>query len=66
MKSFVLAFCLVAIAHPMLAQEVRASLGGRVTDVQGALVPGAKVTVTSEDTNVEQHATTNDSGNWVV
>jgi len=43
-------------------QEVRASLGGRVTDSQGAAIPNAKVAVISDDTNVEQHTTTNGSG----
>jgi hypothetical protein len=47
-------------------QEVRASLGGRVTDSQGAAIPNAKVAVISDDTNVEQHTTTNGSGVWVV
>ena len=60
------AVCLIAVAHIASAQEVRASLGGRVTDAQGSLVPNARITVTSEDTNVEQHTNTNDAGNWVV
>jgi hypothetical protein len=48
------------------AQEVRATIGGRVTDAQGALVVGAKVAVTSDDTNVKRETETNDRGNWIV
>ncbi len=68
MKWFVLAagLWLAAVAGVALGQDVRASLGGRVTDPQGALIPNAKIAVISDDTNVEQHATTNNAGAWVV
>ena len=52
--------------NPSFAQEVRASVGGRVTDPAGAVVPGAKVTVISEDTNVKFEAATNTQGSWIV
>src|ERR1700674_1612457 len=52
--------------NPAWAQEVRATLGGRVMDAQGALVPGAAVTVVSDDTAVAQRTRTNHQGNWVV
>jgi hypothetical protein len=48
------------------AQEVRASIGGRVMDAQAALVPGAAVTVVSDETAVEQRTRTNAQGNWLV
>ncbi len=48
------------------AQESRATLEGRVTDPQGAIVPNATVTVTSGDTQVKQTTKTNDQGNWIV
>ncbi len=48
------------------AQESRANVQGRVTDPQGAAVPGATVSVISEDTNVEQKTTTNEQGSWTV
>src|SRR5882724_11037985 len=57
----------VMAAIPLLdAQEVRATLGGRVTDGQGAAVASALVTVISQETNVEQHARTNPQGNWTM
>jgi hypothetical protein len=49
-----------------LGQEARATLGGRVTDPQGAVVPNAQVVVTSDDTGVAQTSTTNSDGNWSV
>jgi len=60
-----LALTLFSIA-PAHAQESRASLGGRVTDPEGAVVPNAKVTVTSVETGVRQTTTTNATGDWSV
>lgn len=57
---------LAAISLPALAQESRASLEGRVMDPQGALVPGASVTVISDSTGVKQTTTTNEQGAWTV
>jgi len=51
---------------PLGAQESRADLGGRVTDQQNAAIPGAKVSVISEDTKVTQETTTNEQGAWIV
>lgn len=48
------------------AQDVRATLGGRVSDPQGAVVPSATVVVTSDDTRVEHRTITNQQGNWIV
>ena len=48
------------------AQEVRATLAGRVTDSQGAVIPGAAVAVTSVDTGVTQQTHTDAAGAWIV
>src|SRR6516165_5760334 len=48
------------------AQEARATLHGQITDPQRAVVPGATVSVISEDTNVKQDTTTNGQGSWSV
>ena len=61
-----IAFCLVAACSSLLAQEVRATLGGRVIDAQGGVVPGAAVVVASDETGVKQHVLTNSQGNWTV
>jgi hypothetical protein len=55
-----------AAGNAGFAQEVRATLGGRVTDPQGSVVPGAAVTLTSEDTNVKYEAKTNSQGSWNI
>jgi Carboxypeptidase regulatory-like domain/TonB dependent receptor-like, beta-barrel len=69
-SKFVLYACafawLFAIGPMSWAQGGRATLGGRVTDAQGAMVPGADVVVTSDDTQVKQQTKTNGQGNWAV
>ena len=47
---------------PAFGQTVTSSLSGTVADVSGAAVPGAKVVLTNEGTNVAQTATTNSTG----
>src|SRR5690242_6499486 len=47
-------------------QAARATLNGRVTDGQGAVIPGADVIVTSEETNVKTQTKTNQEGIWMV
>jgi hypothetical protein len=46
------------------AQEFRGSVTGQVTDPNGAIVPGASVTIKNVGTNVENTATTNDEGSY--
>jgi hypothetical protein len=48
------------------AQDVRATIGGRVSDPQGSVIRGASVLVTSDDTNVTRHTVTNEDGLWQV
>ncbi len=48
------------------AQTDQARLVGTVTDTQGAVVPGAIITVTSLGTSGERTATTNELGNFVI
>ena len=48
------------------AQDVRATIGGRVTDTQGAVIPGAAVAVTSVETGVALQTRTNAEGVWIV
>jgi hypothetical protein len=54
---FLLAFT-VGSAHA----QYRASLRGVVTDPQGAIVPGAKVTLTNTETGAQQVSVTGDDG----
>src|ERR1035438_2727205 len=48
------------------AQEVRATIGGRVMDSQGALVPDATIVVINDDNNVQQETKGNGQGVWVA
>src|SRR5438270_13930128 len=48
------------------SQEARATIGGRVTDAQGAVVPDAIVVVVADDSGVKQQTRTNNQGNWTV
>src|SRR5689334_13842636 len=45
-----------------LAQDTRGNVSGTVTDSQGAIVPGAAVTVTNTGTGAVTRLTTNQTG----
>jgi hypothetical protein len=65
-KLALFAFAWALVCSSAWSQGARATISGRVTDAQGAVVPGADVTVTSDDTNVKQQTKTNEQGNWIV
>src|SRR5262245_35764340 len=46
-------------------QAVKGSLLGSITDTNGAVLPGAKVTITEVNTNLSRSTVTNESGNYV-
>ncbi|MBI5085547.1 MAG: TonB-dependent receptor [Acidobacteria bacterium] len=50
----------------LLAQETRGSITGKVTDPQGAVIPGAAMAVTNIDTNLTQRTKTNQTGYYEV
>jgi hypothetical protein len=63
----VMSFLLFAGAMCAFGQlETRASLGGRVTDPKGAVIPNATVVVTSDATGVTETAQTTQTGDWIV
>ena len=55
----------LALTGTALAQAVRGTLLGNVTDAQAAPVPGVTVTATETRTNVTRTAVTNQSGHYV-
>jgi hypothetical protein len=55
-------FLLSAIPSAVFAQSARARIVGTVTDSQGAVVPGANITVTNAATGSEYKITTNQEG----
>src|SRR5260370_374716 len=60
------ALLLSVLAVSALAQSERGTIAGTVTDSSGAVIPGAKVTVTNEATNITLNFTTNEAGNFVA
>src|ERR1700689_4678245 len=65
------AVCLIAFAAICLwipvslsAQGASGRIVGRVSDATGAVLSGAKVTLTNEATNVSRNGVTNDSGDF--
>jgi outer membrane receptor protein involved in Fe transport len=61
-----LALALVLFDTPLVAQETvnSASVSGRVTDPQGAAVPGASVTARQTETNVTRETVTDQDGRF--
>jgi hypothetical protein len=54
------------MAAPILAQSDRGTLTGSVTDPNGGLVTGAKVTATNINTGEVREATTSDEGTYTI
>src|SRR5437764_7383296 len=63
-KSYLLALLLTILTGLAVAQRYGGGLRGTVTDPQGAIVPGAKVTITNEATNVSQSNITTSAGTY--
>jgi outer membrane receptor protein involved in Fe transport len=63
------AFVLLVFLLPIAAhaqQSTTATLSGVVTDPNGAVIPGAQITVTQAGTGLQRQATTNDVGLYVL
>ena len=61
-----LAFCLLLVGLPAFGQARDAIIRGTVTDPQGAVVVGAKVTVKNSATGAVSSTVTTDAGNYTV
>ncbi|MBL8220826.1 MAG: carboxypeptidase regulatory-like domain-containing protein, partial [Bryobacterales bacterium] len=48
------------------AQEVRATISGTISDPNGAVIPGAKISVRNLGTGAVTDATTNEAGLFVA
>jgi hypothetical protein len=57
---------LVTLVSPLLHAQATGSFSGSVADNSGALVAGAKVTVTVQATNVSREAVTDETGHYLV
>lgn len=58
--------CLFCLAAPLYAQTITATVSGTVTDPAGAVVPGANVTVTSNERGETKTVSTDDEGRYTV
>src|SRR5256714_6986098 len=61
-----LAFLLLLISTSLVAQSFRGTILGTVTDPQGAVIPGAKVTVHNVNTALERTTQTSADGSYSV
>jgi hypothetical protein len=61
---FIAAF--LAAATPLLAQQGTAAISGRVSDEQGAILPGVSIIVTNEETGVFREVSTSTEGTYSV
>src|SRR5688572_14566065 len=60
------ALALGTLCAPMLvAQDYRAKVQGVVTDASNAVVPGATITLSNDNTGVEASKTSNESGHYI-
>ena len=57
--------CILSVSLPLLSQTASTSLRGTIKDPTGALVPGAKVTITNNATGQSLSTTANESGQYV-
>ncbi|MCZ2146710.1 MAG: carboxypeptidase-like regulatory domain-containing protein, partial [Bryobacterales bacterium] len=55
---------LIVLAVPAFAQDTRARVQGLVKDPSGAVVAGANVTLTNDNTSVRAQQTTSQSGQY--
>ena len=60
----VFAVCLLVSAAPGLAQQGTATIAGKVTDDQGAILPGVSLTVTNEATGAFRDVTSSAEGTY--
>jgi hypothetical protein len=63
--SFLTLVLLFTPSYPTMGQAVNATLLGTVTDVSGATVANANITITETNTGIRHTSQTNDSGNYI-
>src|SRR4030095_13812624 len=61
-----LAMIVVVFVNSISAQDFRGTISGTITDPNGAVVPGATVTVKHTETNITSTATSNSDGVYTV
>src|SRR5882724_9629446 len=66
MKTFILPALILCFSVVSSAQTFRGGIQGTVTDPNGAVVPGAEVTIISPDTGLTRTTLTDDEGSYSV
>jgi Carboxypeptidase regulatory-like domain len=61
-----LALMALALSAPLFAQQGTSSITGKVTDEQGAVLPGVAVVVTNEETGIFREVTSSEEGTYLV
>ena len=61
----VLLVCM-SLGNAAWAQEFRGTISGSVADPNGAMIPGAEITVTEQSTGTTSHVTSDNTGQYVV
>jgi len=64
--AMVLAFTIWVLPAPAAAQALYGTLTGTISDVQGAAIPGATVTIKNENTGLEMTAVTDGTGTYTI
>src|SRR5688572_12600784 len=64
-RILIAAFCFF-VTNGIAHAQVAGSLAGTVHDPNGAVVPGAEITIKNDATNFTRTAVTNDEGRWTV
>ena len=62
----VFAVCLLGVAPPLLAQQGTAGISGKVTDEQGAVLPGVSIVLTNEATGATREITSSAEGTYLA
>src|SRR5439155_5532396 len=63
-RAFVVGAVLCAAAVPLFAQQGTSEIGGKVTDEQGAILPGVSIVVTNEESGLFREVTTGADGSY--
>ena len=59
-----LSVLLLGVSTPALAQQGTAQLGGKISDAQGAVLPGVTIVITNEETGVSREITSTAEGGY--
>jgi hypothetical protein len=59
-------FCLLSFSSGVAHAQANAGVTGTVTDPTGAVIPGAKVTITNQSTSISTHLVTGSAGTYAI